>query len=201
MAIAIKKYLSYTPLLIIVLLILDLALHVLIPKKVYYFKEAEEKSGDVIAAGLSGTHNSFINLSMVNNAIQKETTIWFDVFSTQKFDTITIKSLTVSFDKKNVKITKKFILKDCEPKYVHYENKKNIGIYKMSYYGEAYMINFVRIFKSKRMRKGEEFDVKITVNYLLDDWEYTQDLNYVLKCAEEEQYPPVWYMMLFPGAY
>ena len=65
-----------------------------------------------------------------------------------------------------------------------------------------YKINLHQLFRNKKTNFGDRFDIQIHVHYFLDDREYTTTLDYVIECRKNEmQYPPNWFMFLFPGAY
>ena len=111
MKVTIKRFLSFTPLIAMALLALDLILHEFVPKKAYYFESAEELNDDAIASMISETGGPIISLTMKNSPVWKEDFVWFDVFSAEKFSTIVISGLTVSFDGKDINVPKKFAQK------------------------------------------------------------------------------------------
>ena len=64
-----------------------------------------------------------------------------------------------------------------------------------------YKINIQQIFNKGNAKIGDRFEVKIRVDYSLDSKMYSKILDYEVECIEAPQYPPNWFMFLFPGAW
>lgn len=113
-------------------------------------------------------------------------------------------SLKIIYNDKQKDISKKFEVKE-EAKSVQYDfNEKVINGYELWFFGnyeKNYKVNFYKIFKKGNYDFNDEFNVQFLVDYSLDERKYSKKLNFVVECVEAPQYPPNWYMMLFPYAY
>ena len=207
--IEIKKCLSYIPLFIMVLLIADLFLRFLYVRKEYGFDLLlDRETGGFTEnslSNLSENNNSEISLIIFRPPINsKKNEIGFIVFSTIPFSTFKLNKLELVYDNKVTDFTRKLEL-DWEPSPVQYKfNENTIDGYELRFYGnyeKNYKASFYKIFKKGNFNFGDEFNVQLIVNYSLDSKKYSKKLDYVVECLEAPQYPPNWYMALFPGAY
>lgn len=113
-------------------------------------------------------------------------------------------SLKIIYNDKQKDISKKLEVKE-KAKSVQYDfNEKVINGYELWFFGnyeKNYKVNFYKIFKKGNYDFNDEFNVQFLVDYSLDERKYSKKLDYVVECVEVPQYPPNWYMMLFPYAY
>ena len=153
---------------------------------------------------LSETNDSIFALSTIQIVNRNYDWLRFHVFSLKNFETLSIKELSISMDSKSIKLKEKVEL-NCSPENISYDFDKKIDGYEFHFYGDLenkYKINLQKLFRNKKTNFGDRFDIQIHVHYFLDDREYTTTLNYAIECRKNEmQYPPDWYMFLFPGAW
>lgn len=201
-------------LIIFIVLIADLFLRFLFVKKEYEFSYLlDSETGGFTEDSLSNiseNNNSEISLIISSPPINsRKNWISFIVFSAIPFSTFRLNSLELIYDNKVTDITQNLELdwKDIAVQYkaVQYEfNKNTINGYELRFYGnyeKNYQTNFYKIFKKGNFNFGDEFNVQLIVNYSLDSKKYSKKLDYVVECVEAPQYPPNWYMALFPYAY
>ena len=196
-------------LVVIVLPILDLFLPFCITQKEYFFSYLLDEQTDGFTEdslkNLSTTNDSEIALIISRPPINsKKHWVNFIVFSTNPFAHCELKNLELIYNGKTKKITQNFKL-DCEPQNKQYELQGQIiDGYELRFFGNHernYKINVQNIFNKGNTKIGDKFDVKIQVDYSLDGKMYSKILDYEVECVEAPQYPPNWFMFLFPGAY
>lgn len=142
--------------------------------------------------------DSILALSIVNVMNRKSNEIAFFVFSPNDFNTLKINTINVIYDgrKKTFDYNIVYNMNFDNPNFeqiVSYNIDDIIiqGYKKMVIPGfmnfEPCWINFYDLFKWKHHRIGNEFEVKLIVNYGLDNRQYNQELNYKVRC--EKSYP------------
>lgn len=194
---------------------MDLFFHFAIIKKNYVFYDLNGEPDQFFTKSQLvelDKQDSVLALSMIGVINQQSDEINFYIFSIKDFNIFTIKDFTIVCDGKETKI-KRNIAYNANTKNPNFdktvsyefENKKIQGFEKKFYGGfenfKRCKVNFYKIFKSKNVDFGEKFNVKILVHYFLDEREYSQELYYTVECREAPQYPPNWFMALFPYAY
>ena len=196
-------------LVVIVLPILDLFLPFCITQKEYFFSYLLDEQTDGFTEdslkNLSTTNDSEIALIISRPPINsKKNWVNFIVFSTNPFAHFELKNLELIYNGKTKKFTQNFKL-DWEPQNKQYELQGQIiDGYELRFFGNHernYKINVQNIFNKGNTKIGDKFDVKIQVDYSLDGKMYSKILDYEVECVEAPQYPPNWFMFLFPGAY
>ena len=196
-------------LIIFIVLIADLFLRFLYVKKEYAFSYLLDRETDGFTedslSNLSENNDSEVSLIISRPPINsKKNWIGFIVFSTIPFSTFKLNNLKLIYDNKVTDLTQNLEL-DWKPSAVQYKfNKNTINGYELRFYGnyeKNYKTNFYKIFKKGNFNFGDKFNVQLIVNYSLDSKKYSKKLDYVVKCVEAPQYPPNWYMALFPYAY
>lgn len=201
----IKTYIS----LIVVTTIIGLFLSLIINNdKIYIIYGYRDEDGIRFTSSrlseLSETNDSIFALSTIQPVNRNYDFLQFHIFSLKDFDTFSIKELSISLDSENIKLKEKVEL-NCSPENISYNFDKKIDGYEFHFYGNLenkYKINLHQLFRNKKTNFGDRFDIQIHVHYFLDDREYTTTLDYVIECRKNElQYPPNWFMFLFPGAY
>ena len=196
-------------LVVIVLPILDLFLPFCITQKEYFFSYLLDEQTDGFTEdslkNLSTTNDSEIALIISRPPINsKKNWVNFIVFSTNPFVHFELKNLELIYNGKTKKFTQNLKL-DWEPQNKQYELQGQIiDGYELRFFGNHernYKINVQNIFNEGNTKIGDKFDVKIQVDYSLDGKMYSKILDYEVECIEAPQYPPNWFMFLFPGAY
>jgi len=142
--------------------------------------------------------DSILALAIVNVMNRKSNEIAFFVFSPNDFNTLQINSISVIYDgrKKTFDYNIVYNMDFDNPNFeqiVSYNIDNTIiqGYKKRVVPGfmnfEPCWINFYDLFKWKHHRIGDKFEVKLIVNYGLDNRQYNQELNYRVRC--EKSYP------------
>ena len=142
--------------------------------------------------------DSILALAIVNVMNRKSNEIAFFVFSPNDFNTLQINSISVIYDgrKKTFDYNIIYNMDFDNPNFeqiVSYNIDNTIiqGYKKRVVPGfmnfEPCWINFYDLFKWKHHRIGDKFEVKLIVNYGLDNRQYNQELNYKVRC--EKSYP------------
>lgn len=128
----------------------------------------------------------------------KSNSTWFYIFSLNDFKTFKINSIKVIYDGKE-KIFKYNISYnlDFENPNLHQKTPYMVGNNIIYGYKKTIIppfmnfkycwINFYDLFKWKHKKIGTEFDIRLIVDYSLDNEAFSQELNYKVKC--EESYP------------
>lgn len=199
----------YVILAMLIFLILDLFLSLSTVKKEFAFnllldKKTQGFTEDMLS-NLSEDNDSEISLIISAPPINsKKNWVHFTIFSTKPFYNFKLDSLKIIYNDKQKDISKKLEVKE-ESKSVQYDfNEKVINGYELWFFGnyeKNYKVNFYKIFKKENYDFNDEFNVQFLVDYSLDERKYSKKLDYVVECVEAPQYPPNWYMMLFPYAY
>ena len=208
MKIKLRKIKTYIPLMVIFGLFLNFILHYVLNDKIYIMHGYRDEDGILFTrtglSKLSETNDTIFALSKMRPVNRNYDLLRFHVFSLKNFETLSIKELSISMDSKSIKLKEKVEL-NCSPENISYDFDKKIDGYEFHVYGDLenkYKINLQKLFRNKKTNFGDRFDIQIHVHYFLDDREYTTTLNYAIECRKNEmQYPPDWYMFLFPGAW
>ena len=142
--------------------------------------------------------NAILALAIGNVMYIKRNDVSFYIFSLKDFDAFKLHSIKVNYDEKekifnyNLLYDMNFENPNFEQKISYKVNNNIISGYKKSvippFMNFKYCwIDFYDLFKWKHNKIGNEFAVKLTVEYSLDSQEFRQELNYKVKC--EESYP------------
>lgn len=191
------------------LLVLDVFLKFSTIQKEYEFSYLlDDKTNgftEGLLSNLSDYNDSEISLIISRPSINsKKNWISFVVFSTNEFHNFSLENIKIIFNEKTFLFRKSLKL-DWEPKKSQYKfGEKIIAGYELRFYGNHennYQVNLYKIFSRGKFNFGDEFDVQFIVNYSLDNRNYSKKISYVAKCIEAPQYPPNWFMRLFPCAY
>lgn len=205
----IVKFHAQIILAVIVLIILDLFLPFLITQKEYQFSflldEQTHGFTEDFLKNLSDTNDSEIVLLISRPAINaKKNSVNYIVFSTSPFSHFELEKLEFTYNGKTKDFTRDFEL-DWEPQSKQYElGGKIIDGYELSFFGnyeKNYKVNIQKMLKWENIKIGDKFEVKMRVDYALDNRLYSKILSYEVECVAAPQYPPNWFMFLFPGAW
>jgi len=195
----------------VVFLILFLVLFILFHTRKCYVLDGYGDMHDFPNAQLSELENtdSVLNIGQVGILFFKKNRLSFFVFSKQDFKTLTIKKITIHDDKK-VKELEYGIVYDTDTKNPNqekfisceYGGKTVEGYYKFvhsDFLGKDKhcWINFYKLFRWRHGFLGDRFPITMTVDYNLDDREYTQELKFVVTC--EKDYPSNLFSLFFGG--
>ena len=208
MKIKLRKIKTYIPLMVIFGLFLNFILHYVLNDKIYIMHGYMDEDGIFFTrtglSKLSETNDTIFALSKMRPVNRNYDLLQFHVFSLKNFETLSIQELSISMDSRSTKLKEKVEL-NCSPENISYDFDKKIDGYEFHFYGDwenNYKINLQKLFRNKKTNFGDRFDIQIYVHYFLDDREYITTLNYTIECRKNEmQYPPDWYMFLFPGAW
>ena len=142
--------------------------------------------------------DSILALAIGNAMYRKNNDVSFFIFSHQDNKSFKVNSIRVIYDGKekefsyNTLYNLNFENLNFKQKVSYNAGDKVFNGYKIAiippFMNFQYCwINFYDLFKWKYNKIGCEFDVKLIVNYALDNQQFIQELNYKVKC--EESYP------------
>lgn len=186
---------------IIILTLLIIAYLLLRPRKCYDFYDINGDSTTYFTLPqlreLDKT-DSILALAVGHVMYLKRNSISFFIFSLKDFNTFELKNITVMYDGKertydyNIVYDMNFENPNFEQIISYNVDNRIVHGYKKTiippFMNFKYCwINFYDLFKWKHNRIGNEFDVKLIVNYGLDNRQYNQELNYKVRC--EKSYP------------
>ncbi len=176
-------------------------------RKVYEFCDTKGSSTTYFTdEQLKGLDKSDSILAIVPCDVMyiKRNSLSFDIFSLNDFKTFKIKTIKVVYDGRE-KIFKRNISYDLDfenPNFIetvqYNVEGKIINGYKKTIFApfmnfKYCWVNFYDLFKWTHPKIGSEFPVKMVAEYSLDNREYVQEMEYIVKC--EESYPSHLYKL------